>query len=390
MTLPLIGRYILRHALYHRLRTALTIVGIGVSLFAFTMIQTMISSWYAGVDASAKNRLIVRNAVSLVFYLPISYVNIIRDIPGVSKVGHANWFGGVYKDEKYRFAQFAVSDEYIDIYPEFLISKEEREAFRKDRKGVLLGQDLVESYGLKIGEVLQIKGSIFPGLWEFTIRGIIHPRDQNTVTRTMLFHWDYLNERNKLEIQRFPDHSGFIAVQLASGANAAEVSKAIDDRFQNSFAETLTETETAFQQSFISMSSSIIVALQVVSFVVVGIMLLVLTNTMLMSSREKLREYAVLKALGFGKRELAVLVFGESFGVVLCGFMLLLAGLLPIVLVPKKVLLGELINFFPKFEIEWSILAVSFTCALAVGLVSGAAPLVSLLSTRVTEGLRRY
>lgn len=383
------GKLILRHVLQHALRSTLTVAGMTVALFAFTMIHTMIESWHAGVEASAKNRLITRNAVSLVFYLPISYRDTISKVPGVRKVAHANWFGGVYRDERYRFAQFAVDENYLDIYADYIVSPEERKSFSQDRKGALIGEDLAQKYGFKTGDVIQLQGSIFPGLWEFTVRGVFHPRDANTVTRTMLFHWPYLNERNKAEILRAPDHAGFFAIEIENGADPAVVSKAVDDRFANSFAETLTETETAFQQSFVSMSSSIILALRAISLVVIVIMLLVLANTMLMSARERGREYAILKSMGFRARLLGLLIYGEALLLTLSGFCLLAVILIVIFSLPPRVLLGELINFFPVFRLNSLTVVLAFLAAVIVGCLAALAPARDVARLRVAEGLRR-
>ena len=200
------------------------------------MIRTFIGAWYAGVEASAKDRLIVRNSVSLVFYLPISYGNVIREVPGITKVGYANWFGGVYKDERYRFQQFAVSDGYMELYPEYEVPPGQLAEWNKERKGILVGADLAKSFDLAVGDAFQLKGTIFPGMWEFKVAGIFTAKDGEKDTRLMYFHWDYLNERNRIEINRQPDHAGFYAVQLAPGVDAGLASEAIDARFKNSYS----------------------------------------------------------------------------------------------------------------------------------------------------------
>lgn len=382
-------KIIFRNVLRHPLRSALTALGIAVALFAFCLIRTFIGAWYSGVDASAKNRLVTRNAVSLIFYLPLSYQPAIASVPGVAKVGLGNWFGGIYRDEKYRFQQFAVDDSYLDVYPEFRISDEARSAWKSDRTGILIGRELAKTLQLNVGDTFRLKGTIFPGLWDFTVRGIFDGREGTPDTRLMFFHWDYLNERNRVEIGRQPDQAGFYVIQLESGADPAIVGKAIDDRFANSYAETHTETETAFVQGFVSMSSTIIQTLNVVSGVVLGIMLLVLTNTVLMSFRERFREYSVLKSLGFESRNLAVLILGESMVLAVAGLGVLGVFLLPVFVIPPQKLLGDLMNFFPVFRVSWLNVGICVVLAFFIALLSSAIPLLALRRMRIVDGLRR-
>ena len=384
-----LAKIILRNALRHPLRSFLTALGVAVALFAFCMIRTLIGAWYAGVDASAKNRLIVRNSVSLTFYLPLAYVDAISKVPGVERVGYANWFGGIYKDERYRFQQFATDANYINIYADFMFQPDEKQEWLNDRKGILVGRDLATNLNFKIGDVIQLTGTIFPGLWEFTVRGIFDVKDKSKDTRVMFFHWEYLNELNKATVQRQPDYVGFYVVQLASGVNPSVVSKSIDAQFANSFAETLTETETAFIQGFVSMSSTIIETLNIVCVVVLVIMLLVLANTMLMSFRERYHEFSILKSLGFETANMSALIFGESLLLVGCGLVLLFVFLSPFMILPTRVILGELVNFFPIFRITASTLILAFVVSICTAVLASVLPLFSLSKLRISEALRR-
>ena len=380
-----------RNARRHPVRSILTAVGIAVALFAFCFIQTVIGAWYSGVEATAKNRLIVRNAMSLIFYLPYSYGPRIAQVPGVEKSAYGNWFGGVYRDERSTFfQQFAIDPAYLDIYPEYLIRPEDKREFLADRRGALIGRDLADRFNLKVGDSLPLKGTIFPGEWQFTIRGIMEGRDSDVDTRIMYFHWDYLNERNKAEMLRMPDHVGFFVVQLAPGAEPAVVSKAIDQIFANSYAETLTETETAFVQGFISMSSSIITAMNIVSVVVVGVMLLVLTNTMLMAARERYREYAILKSLGFGAKHIAVLLLSESLLITTAGLLLTTVLSTAVFTLPPQKIFGPLHDFFPQFRLSFSTISFAVSAALLLAVAAGLVPAVHIIRLRVTDALRRH
>ncbi len=259
----------------------------------------------------------------------------------------------------------------------------------EDRRGALIGRDVANKYQLKVGDTVQIKGTIFPGLWEFTVRGIMEGRDAKTITRILLFNWDYLNERNKTELNRESDQPGIFVIQLKSGANPAVVAKEIDQLFANSYAETLTETETAFQQSFVSMSGAIITTLNVVSGVVVLIILLVLANTMFMAVRERYREYSILKAIGFKRRQLRTLIFGEALLLVSGGLILLALFLIPIFLLPPEKILGPLNVFFPIFTLAPSTILLVLVVATVLGAVSAAIPYSDIARARVTDGLRR-
>ena len=187
-------KLIVRNALRHKLRTGLTVLGLVVAVLSFGLLRTVVDAWYSGANAASANRLITRNAISLVFSLPASYHGRIRGVEGVTAVARSSWFGGVYQDPKKFFAQFAVSDNYLDLYPEFVLPEAERQAWLRDRKGCLVGRQLANIYGFKVGDVLPLRGTIFPGTWEFVVRGIFDGSDDTKITRHMLFHWDYLNE----------------------------------------------------------------------------------------------------------------------------------------------------------------------------------------------------
>ena len=318
------------------------------------MIRALIGAWYAGVEASAKDRLITRNAVSLVFLLPRAYQSRIEKVPGVTAVSGGLWFGGIYKDEQYHLAQFAVDPNYFEVYNEFAVSPKELEDWHHDKRGALVGKEIAERFGLKPGDQVTLKGTIFPGNYELVLRGIFYPKDGVKDTKFMVFQYDYLNEANKTNPESHipPDQVGFYGVKLASGFDASKVSEQIDDLFKNSYAETLTQTETAFVQGFISMSSALILALNAISLVVIPIVLLVLSNTMLMTVRERFREYSILRAIGFGSGRILVIIIGESICMAIIAFIFLSVLLVPVFNYSAAFIVGQLGGFFPKFPFE--------------------------------------
>ncbi|MDE3057218.1 MAG: ABC transporter permease, partial [Bacteroidota bacterium] len=327
-------KLIAKNLFRHKLRTALTMLGIAVAILAFGLLRTVVTAWYAGVDASASNRLISRDAVSFIFPLPYSYRDQIAKIPGVSEVSFATWFQGTYIDNRpeHFFPRMAVDAETIfDLYPEFLVPHDQLEAFKRERNSCVIGEKAAKEFNLKIGDIITIQGDIYPGAWQFVIRGIYKPKDKTVDATQMFFHWTYLDEQLKQDSPFRAGKVGWYIIRIDKAGDAPQVSEAIDRMFENSPAKTKTETEKAFQQSFVSLSSAIVTSLEVVSYIIIGIILLVLANTIIMSARERIREYAVLKTLGFTAKHIVLLVGGESLFISLIGGAAGVAGTFPAV-----------------------------------------------------------
>lgn len=376
---------IFRNAFRHKLRTLLTIVGLTVAVLAFGLLSTVVDAWYAGAEGASNARLIVRNSISLVFPLPLTYRQKIRQIEGVRAITTANWFGGIYKEPKNFFPQFAVeASTYLDLYPEFVLSEIERKDFLHDRKGAIVGQKLAAAYGFKVGDTVTLKGTIFPGQWNFVIRGIYTGRDTKTDLSQMLFHWEYLNETMKLKLPRRANQVGVYVVEVADPARVAEVGLSIDQTFKNSNAETLTETEKAFQLGFVSMTEAIVVAIRLVSYLVIFIILAVMANTMAMTVRERTAEYATLKALGFGPRFVMLLIYGESLAIAALGGVLGIALTFPVATAFAQAM-GTL---FKVFEVTETTVCLQVACALAVGLIAALFPAWQAARVNIVAGLR--
>ena len=379
-------KLLFRNTLRHKLRSLLTIIGVGVAVMAFGLLQTVVTAWDAGVEASAANRLITRHAVSFVFSLPLVYRDRIAQVSGVNKVTYASWFSGVYIDKNQFFARLAIdSDTFFDVYPEFMIPRAQFEAFQRERNACIIGIDLARRYNLEIGDIMPIEGDVYPGQWEFVVRGIYEPRDQTTDPATMMFHYKYLDERVRQEMPERAGEIGWYVVRIADPGDSARISQEIDNMFANSRAETKTETERAFQQSFLSAASAVITAMNIMSFVIIGIILLVVGNTMVMSARERTHEFAVLKALGFSGGQLFFLLAGESMILSIAGSALGLLVTIPAVdgfqtALPK--------GWFPVFYIKPETILMGCIAGLAVGLLASLIPLRRVLMTRIVEGLR--
>jgi len=379
-------KILIRNAFRHKLRTSLTILGITVAILAFGLLRTFINAWYGGVEASSATRLVTRSSISLIFHLPLSYKDKIRQIDGVKTVSWGNWFGGVYIDEKNFFANFAVDARtYLELYPEYILSPEEEKDFLRDRKGFVAGQKLAKRFGWKIGDIVTLRGTIYPGNWDFVLRGIYRGRDETIDETQFFFHWDYLNEMLKKKNSTFADTVGWYMVGVTRPDRAIEVALAIDKTFKNSLAETLTETEKAFQLSFIAMSETILMAIEIVSFVVILIIIAVVANTMSMTYRERIGEYAIFKTLGYRNWRIAGMILGESMVITMIGSFIGITLTFPVAKIVGKMLS----NYFPVFNVADEVISMAFAASIVIGFLAAIVPTYRAIQIRIADGLRR-
>jgi putative ABC transport system permease protein len=382
----MIWKLLFRNAFRHRLRAALTVFGVAVAVLAFGLLQTLVDAWHAGASAAAANRLVTRSAISLTFSLPIAYMGKIRAVEGVGAVSHMSWFGGIYIDRKNFFPNFAVEPRsFLEVYPEFLVPEGERDAFLKDRKGCLVGRALAERFGWAVGDAVTLKGTIYSGEWPLTVRGIYRGRDRGTDESQFFFHYDYLNERLKERNPRRANQVGVIVIEIRSADQAPEVSAAVDALFRNSLAETLTETERAFQLGFVAMSATILTAIRLVSLVIIVIIMAVVANTMIMSVRERMHEFAVFKTLGYRGGTLAGLILGESLVICATGGALGVAATFPAL----QLLAGYVSVIFPVLDLSATTLWLDGAAALAVALTAAAVPIRKVVTVRIVDALGR-
>ncbi|HEX2694403.1 MAG TPA: ABC transporter permease, partial [Acidobacteriota bacterium] len=237
-----------------KVRTTLTIGSFIVALFLFGLLAAIRTGLRGGADAAGADRLDVINKVSLIMPLPYSYRDRLLRVPGVSGVTYATWFGGVYQDERNFFPQMAVDkDTWFDVYWDYIASKEEKDAFMRDRQACMVGRALAKRFGFKIGDRIPIRGTIWEGSWEFNVAGIYDGNRPEADTSGMFFRYDYLEEQRNYG----KGTVGWYIVRLNSVDDAVRVSKSIDDLFANSPYETLTQTEKAFAASFVKQMGNI-------------------------------------------------------------------------------------------------------------------------------------
>ena len=381
-------KLILRNTLRHKLRTGLTILGIIVAIVAFGLLRTVVDAWYSGAEGSSETRLITRNAISLVFHLPIKYQDKIKKIQGVAEVTHASWFGGIYITEKNFFPQFAIdSKTYFNVYSEYIIPPKDLTAFINDQKGCVIGRKIADIYNLKVGDTLPIRGTIYPGIWKFTIRAIYDGIETKTDTSQFFFDWNYLNESKKRVIARSAnttDWVGVYAINISEPNRASEISNEIDKLFKDSLAETHTETEKAFQLGFVSMTEAIVVAIRIVSYLVILIILAVMANTMAMTARERTSEYATLKALGFSHGFIAGLIYGESLVIASLGTLIGILLTFPV----ASMFNAKVGTLFPVFGVSLETIYMQIIAAILIGISAAFLPASRSAQASIVEGLR--
>ena len=365
-----------------KIRTTLTLGSFAVALFLFGLLAVVRGAFNPGRDVAGADRLVIINKGSLIQPLPISYKERLLQIPGVKQVTHANWFGGVYQDERNFFPQFAIDTEtYRAMFPEFAMPEEQWKAFAADREGAIVGEDLVKRFHWKVGDRVPIRGTIFPGIWEFNIRGIYHGTRQADDTTQFWFHYKFLEERQS---QYWKGLVGWYTVRIDNPDHAVRIAKAIDESFANSPWETKTDTEMAFAASFVKQAGNIEFLMLSIGGVVFFTLLLVTGNTMAIAVRDRVRELAVLKAVGYSDKFVLGLVLGEALLLALVG------GGLGILLAKLLTLNGDPTRgMLPFFYLSPSAAIAGVAAALAVGILGGILPAVSAMRLKVVDALRR-
>jgi len=368
------------------LRAALTVMGMALAVLAFCLLRTMVAVWDLAVASASPVRLVTRNAISLMVPLPVAYYPRIKSNPNISAVTYGNWFQGIYRDERHYFPQLAFDlPSYLVIYPEFVVPPDQKAALLEDRRGAAAGRQLAERYGWRLGDIITLKGTNFPGEYSFIIKAIYRGSDPTTDEGRFFFHWDYLNEMiKKVDPSRADQVAWFVSL-VARPDLVGPTAGDIDAIFKNSLAETITESEAVFRTGMVSMTSAILMSIKVVSWVVIGVILMVLANTMAMSARERQGEYAVLKTMGFKPRHLAGLIMGESLLLALGGGLLGLLLTFPAINL-FKVLLG---HYFRVFPLTQTTLALGLGTALAVGVLAAIFPAWRAGRVSIAESLSR-
>ena len=377
-----LGRFATKNAFRNRRRSFLTAVSIGFSLLLLTLLMSVYRGFYIDQGpAEANLRLVTRHKVSLVFWLPAYYREKVRAIPGVVHVSPWNWFGGVYKDQKPEnmFAQFAVDPgEIFDILKEDKVAPEQLAAFERDRAGAAVSRNLANKYGWKLGDKVIIQGTIYPIKAELNIRAIY---DTDNPFDALFFSTEYINQA----LPRVQGRIGTLYTLVDSPDHMTSVAKAIDDMFENSPQPTKTETEKAFGLSFVAQLGNVKLFILSICGAVVFAILLVSGNTMAMTIRERTREVAVLKTLGFTRGTILSLYVGEAVTISLLGGLLGATAATLLLIAATHMPNG---TFFTGFKVNTPTYLVALAVAALVGFVSAVFPSYNASRRNIVDGLR--
>jgi putative ABC transport system permease protein len=373
------AKLIFKNILRNKRRTLLTISSLVVSLFLIVSLATILTEFDRGGDESSPVRLVTRHAVSLTFALPMAHLDKIKAIPGVKQVTPFSWFGGIYKDEKNFFANFAADASKLrEVMPELKMSDAEWQAFINDRQGAIVGQKLVKLYGFTPGQRITLKSPIYDVSVEFIIRGICTGGDE----KTLFFHHEYINE---LLPPRRQNQVGTFSIVANTAEDVPRIAQTVDSLFVNTDAPTKTESEREFALSFAAMLGGVKQFLYFIMGAITFSLLLIMGNTMAMTVRERTKEVGTLKAIGFQRGTIAALFLGEALIVAFIGAAIGIGGA---ALLYNAIDLSLFIPNFLSFVPTKQTLATAFGLSILVGFVSVIYSAYRVSGLTIAEALR--
>lgn len=375
-------------ALFRRkTRTVFTLLSVLAAFLLFGLLDSVRSAFAdAGNSVAGVDRLVTISKVSFTMELPKSLLPRIQAVPGIKDVAFANWFGGIYQDKKNFFPNEAVSDNFFDLYPEFVMPPEQLDAYRKTRTGAVVGESLAKKFNWKIGDRIPLEATIFPqkdgsNTWTFDLVGIYKARDakQRSQENILFFRWDYFDEA-----RRFGNGNiGWYIERLADRDQADQVARAIDALSANSDHETKTQTEQAFNVAFVKQFADIGLIVGAIMVAVFFTLVLLTGNTMAQAVRERIPELAVLKTLGFSNTGVLGLVLAEAVLLILLGGVIGL-GIAALVVSALQASLGSSI---PMSAVGSSIWLRGLALMVAIGLLVGALPALRGMRLRIVDAL---
>ena len=375
-------RFVTKNAFRNKRRSILTVLSIAFSLLLLTLMMTIWRSFYLDKgSAESEQRLVVRHRVSLTFNLPGYYREKIRAVPGVVAVVPVSWFGGIYKDQKPEnfFARFSTDpEEFFKVFRDISMPEDQVKAWQRDRQGVIVDDYLANKYGWKLGDRITLQGDIYPVNPELNIRGIFHSNPDN---KSIYFNAKYVEE----SVEFFKGRAGTFSILAATPGDVSTIASSVDDMFRNSPQPTKSESEKAFGLEFVAMMGNVKAFILSICSAVVFATLLVSANTMAMSIRERTREVAVLKTLGFTKRGVLGLFVSEAVALSLGGGLIgaSMGWLMVYGLTHSK----QFISFFP-LTVTPAIWFTALAASGIVGLVSAALPSYHASQINIVDGLR--
>ncbi len=378
-------------------RTILTLLSVVVALFLFCALGGILDTLQASIKVGSQSRLVVRNAISLVFPMPLAYRDRIAAVPGVKQVAIEQWFGGTDPNDAHGFfAQFGVDENFFPIYrndvdwievspPQAQVAMPadmdpKLASYMAEQNACVVGRRLMQKKGWKLGQTIHIAGTIWPGDWPFVIRAVYAGKKTTMNEETMFFHWKYLDEKG----MGGAGQAGLYVLELTDPARSGDIAKQIDDMFVNSSAATHSESEQAFQAGFVSMYGNLPFVLRVIGLAVVFAILLIAANTMIMAIRERTREIGVLKTLGFQDGTVFRMVLIEAAIITLGGGAL--GALLAKFMLEGHFNMGGML---PPMTVYGSTVATGIAIAAVLGAVSGLIPAYQASRLKIVDALRR-
>ncbi len=372
--------FVRKNAFRNKRRSILTMLSIGFSLLLLTLMMAIWRNFYlAESTEESALRLVTRHKVSLAFTMPSYYREKIRAIPGVRHVVFGNWFGGVYKDDKSNnfFAQFGTDpNEFFDVYTEWKIPADQLKAWQHDRAGAVVDSEIMKRYNWRLGQKIIITGTIFPTNLELNIRGVYTAPQPS---QSLYFNQEYVEEA----VPFMKGQQGFYMILADSPQSVPKVGSAIDEMFRNSPQPTKTETERAFQLGWLAMLGNVKAFILSICGAVVFSILLVSANTMAMSIRERTREVAILKTLGFTRNTVLGLFVGEAVVIALVGG--IVGSLVALVLGQGAAKAG---GFAGALQVNFPTMLTAWGAAALVGFISAIIPSYNASKLKIVEGLR--
>ena len=380
--------HLILSALFRRkTRTIFTLLSVLAAFLLFGLLDSVRSAFAsAGHDIAGVDRLVTVSKISFTLSLPKSLLERIGSTAGVAAVSYANWFGGVYQDPKNFFPNEAVAPNFLDLYPEWELGAAEREAFRSTRTGAVVGERLATKYHWKLGDKIPLQATIFPqkggsNTWTFDLVGIFHESDpkQRDQEDVLFFNWDYFDEARAFG----NGNVGWYVSRVSDRSQAGRVAQAIDALSLNSDHETKTQTEQAFQASFVSQFGDIGMIVGFIMGAVFFTLLLLTGNTMAQAVRERIPELAVLKTIGFSNRTVLLLLLTESVLLIVLGG----AGGLVLAGIAVSALTAQLGGSLPLLPVGAAIWLRGLAFMVAIGLVVGSLPARRGMRLRIVDAL---
>ena len=366
-------------------RSLLTLLSVTAAFLLFGMLDSVRVAFNSGGSVAGANRMVTMSRLSITQMLPYSLDAQIRAVPNVKQAAFAAWFGGIYRDPKNFFANFSVSPNYLDLYPEFKLPDAQKKAWLADQRGAIVGESLAKRHGWKIGDTIPLQATIFPtkgsNNWQFTLRGIYVVEDpkQKGQENVLFFHWKYFDEANDYVKGRV----GWFIVQSANADGADRMAQAIDALSANSDHETKTQTEQAFNQSFAKQFADIGLIVTAIMGAVFFTLLLLTGNTMAQAVRERIPELAVLKTIGFSNRSVLWLVLAEAVLLVLLGGTIGL-GIAALLVPAVSAASGGMIQLPGVMPETW---LMGLLLMLAIGVIVGLLPALRGMRLNIVDAL---